>query len=63
MVGVLEISVTYPLEFVKRTLQLQQQSSPLSRAATISFRGPVHCVLHTLRLHGPSGEHQTLQPR
>eukprot|EP00962_Isochrysis_galbana_P016016 scaffold4577_cov135-Isochrysis_galbana.AAC.4 len=55
VVGVLEISVTYPLEFLKRTLQLQQQASPLSRAAALSFRGPVHCALHTLHTHGPLG--------
>jgi solute carrier family 25 citrate transporter 1 len=55
VVGVLEISVTYPLEFLKRTLQLQQQASPLSRAAAVSFRGPIHCALYTLRTHGPLG--------
>ena len=55
IVGILEISATYPLEFVKRTLQLQQRASPLSRASAVCFAGPLQCVLHTVRAHGPFG--------
>ena len=54
-VGVMEISITFPLEFVKRQLQLQQQASALSRAAAVHFTGPLHCALHTLRTNGPTG--------
>ncbi len=55
IVGVLEISATYPLEYVKRQLQLQQASSPLARAAAVAFTSPAHVVLHTVRMRGPLG--------
>jgi len=55
VVGATEISVTFPLEFVKRQLQLQQQASALSRAASVQFKGPLHCISHTVRTYGPTG--------
>ena len=54
-VGVLEISVTYPLEFIKRQLQLQQQASALTRTASLHYTGPLHCAIHTVRTYGPTG--------
>ena len=54
-VGVMEISVTYPLEFVKRQLQLQQQASALTRTASLHYTGPLHCAAHTVRTYGPTG--------
>ena len=55
IVGVSEICVTFPLEFIKRTLQLQQQSSALARAAPVQFNGPIHCAVLTVQTHGLRG--------
>ena len=55
LVGCIEICFTFPFEYVKRQLQLQQQSSALARAATVRFTGPVHCTVHTVRMHGVRG--------
>ena len=55
IVGVAEITVTFPLEFVKRQLQLQQQASALSQAAPVTFQGPLHVIRYTVRTHGPRG--------
>ena len=43
LVGSLEISVTYPIEYVKTQLQLQQQASAMVSPSGLTFRGPLHC--------------------
>ena len=55
LVGVIEISMTYPMEFVKRQLQLQQQASSLTQSAGVQFRGPLHCAAETVRTRGVLG--------
>ena len=42
--GILEISCTYPLEFVKNSMQLQPSR----------FRGPLHALRSNVAAHGPS---------
>jgi len=54
LAGTLEIGVTYPIEYVKTQLQLQQQASSLF-AGEGGFRGPLHCTSVTLREHGIMG--------
>ena len=52
--GSLEILVTYPLEFVKTQLQLQQQASAMYAGAD-RYRGASDCFFRTLRERGPLG--------
>jgi solute carrier family 25 citrate transporter 1 len=52
--GSLEIVVTYPLEYVKTQLQLQQQASALYAGAD-RYRGAADCFTRTLRERGPLG--------
>ena len=61
-VGCIEICLTHPLEFVKRTLQLQQQASALHRAASITYSSPLECVVHTVRMHGVRGLYCGFKP-
>ena len=62
VVGSIEIFFTFPFEFVKRQLQLQQQSSALARAAPVHFSGPMHCAVHTLRTRGAAGIYTGFTP-
>ena len=55
IVGCIEICFTFPIEFVKRQLQLQQQASALARRAAVRFNGPLHCASHTVQVHGLRG--------
>ena len=55
LVGSMEISVTYPIEYVKTQLQLQQQASAMVSPSGLTFRGPLHCFTHTLQRHGVAG--------
>ncbi len=58
-VGVIEISITYPMELVKRQMQLQQQASHLVQRAGASqvelYQSPMHCAASTVRQHGVRG--------
>jgi solute carrier family 25 citrate transporter 1 len=55
--GSLEISVTFPFEYVKTQLQLQQQASGMTRATAESklYRGSIDCVVRTVKQHGLAG--------
>lgn len=59
VVGIGEISITYPMELVKRQMQLQQQASKLIQRADAGrielYRGPLHCAALTVREHGFRG--------
>jgi len=60
IVGIGEISITYPFELVKRQMQLQQQASQLvqsagTRAGVELYRGPLHCAAVTVREQGFRG--------
>lgn len=62
IVGILEIAVTFPFEYVKRQLQLQQQSSALARAAPVHFAGPFHCAHYTIHTQGLRGLYVGFSP-
>ena len=49
--GCLEISVTFPFEYIKTQLQLQQEASQLFAGAD-KFRNSFHCASVTMREHG-----------
>ena len=49
--GSLEICVTYPMEYVKTALQLQQEASTLF-AGEGRYRSVWHCVRETVRQDG-----------
>ena len=55
--GLLEIGITYPFEFSKCQLQLQQKASAIAAAddTAVRYRGFVHCLSHTVRAYGVSG--------
>ncbi len=54
--GGIEICVTFPTEYVKTQLQLDERSAkPL-------YRGPIHCVKHTVQHHGFFGLYRGLSP-
>ncbi|KAL3068364.1 hypothetical protein niasHT_030655 [Heterodera trifolii] len=52
--GGIEICITYPTEYVKTQLQLDE------RSATPKFKGPADCVKQTYRSHGLSGFYRGL---
>ncbi|KAI3413600.1 hypothetical protein GPALN_011089 [Globodera pallida] len=52
--GGIEICITYPTEYVKTQLQLDE------RSATPKFKGPGDCVKQTYRSHGVSGFYRGL---
>lgn len=52
--GGIEICITYPTEYVKTQLQLDE------RSATPKFKGPIDCVKQTFRNHGVSGFYRGL---
>ena len=62
LVGWIEISITFPLEFIKRQLQLQQQASALARNAPVVFTSPLHCAAHTVRTRGVRGLYTGFAP-
>ena len=62
IVGCTEICFTFPFEYVKRQLQLQQQSSKLARAASVHFSGPLHCARFTVATRGVRGLYTGFQP-
>ena len=56
VVGTVEIAVTFPLEFVKRQMQLQQLASPRAlNSAVKTFHSPWHCATLTLHNKGLRG--------
>ena len=52
--GICEISVTFPFEYVKTQLQLQQQASGLY-AGEKAYAGSIDCAIRTVRQHGLLG--------
>ena len=54
MAGTLEISVTFPFEYIKTQMQLQQEASALF-AGKDRFRSPFHCAAATVRERGVLG--------
>ena len=62
LVGSIEICFTFPFEFVKRQLQLQQLSSALARRASVRFEGPLHCASHTMSASGWRGLYVGFEP-
>ncbi|XP_071502020.1 tricarboxylate transport protein, mitochondrial-like [Diadema antillarum] len=54
--GGIEICITFPTEYVKTQLQLDE------RAAKPLYRGPIHCVKLTVRDHGVRGLYRGLSP-
>lgn len=56
LAGSFEIVLTYPLEYVKTQLQLQQRASTIN-AGTGSggYSSAAHCLSHTVREHGVPG--------
>jgi len=52
--GTLEISVTFPFEYIKTQMQLQQEASALF-AGKDRFRSPFHCAAATVRERGALG--------
>jgi len=53
--GTLEISVTYPIEYVKTHLQLQQAASSMYATAGKHYSGPLDVAAKTVREHGILG--------
>ncbi|XP_022105121.1 tricarboxylate transport protein, mitochondrial-like [Acanthaster planci] len=54
--GGIEICITFPTEYVKTQLQLDERSAkPL-------YRGPIHCVKYTVQNHGFFGLYRGLSP-
>jgi len=54
--GTMEISVTYPIEYVKTQLQLQQAASSIYAASACDrFSGPLDCAAKTVRERGVLG--------
>jgi len=54
LAGMVEISVTYPLEFAKTELQLQQAASGMA-SPNNQYRGVTHCFTSTIKQHGTLG--------
>lgn len=54
--GGIEICITFPTEYVKTQLQLDE------RAAKPIYKGPIHCVRLTVRDHGVFGLYRGLSP-
>ena len=54
LVGSMEISVTYPIEYVKTQLQLQQEASAMFAGAD-KFRNSFHCAEVTVKEYGIGG--------
>ena len=54
--GGIEICITFPTEYVKTQLQLDE------RSAKPMYKGPIHCVKHTVQHHGVSGLYRGLPP-
>ena len=52
--GTLEISVTFPFEYVKTQFQLQQEASALFAGAD-KYRSSWHCTVETVKRYGVSG--------
>ena len=52
--GGLEIMITFPTEYVKTQLQLDE------RSAKPRFKGPLHCVSLTVKEHGVLGLYRGL---
>ncbi|CAM9264696.1 unnamed protein product [Discosporangium mesarthrocarpum] len=61
MTGGIEICITFPLEFVKVQLQLQNVSGN-SLQGHPSFKGPIHCAASTFRQNGVCGLYAGLSP-
>ncbi|XP_033116404.1 tricarboxylate transport protein, mitochondrial-like [Anneissia japonica] len=54
--GGIEICITFPTEYVKTQLQLDERSSkPM-------YKGPIHCAKHTVQNHGVRGLYRGLSP-
>ncbi|VDM27428.1 unnamed protein product [Hydatigera taeniaeformis] len=53
--GALEILITFPTEYVKTQLQLDERTGVAKR-----FRGPIDCVHQTIRAHGCLGLYRGL---
>jgi len=56
LTGAFEVFVTYPTDYVKTLLQLQ------NRTATKAYRGSLHCAYETVRKHGPLGLYRGMSP-
>jgi solute carrier family 25 citrate transporter 1 len=52
--GGIEICITFPTEYVKTQVQLDE------RSATPRFKGPIDCVKQTVRSHGVLGLYRGL---
>ena len=50
MTGAIEISITYPTEYVKTKLQLDESSS--KGGGQRQYSGPVDCIKKTWKSHG-----------
>lgn len=61
LAGIVEILVTFPLEFVKTQLQLQQ-TNPQAKAARREFSSSWQCVRVTVQRAGWRGLYQGVQP-
>ncbi len=56
--GGIEISITYPTEFVKTQLQLDESSS--KSGGTRKYAGPIDCVKKTVQARGVLGLYRGL---
>ncbi|XP_019622781.1 PREDICTED: tricarboxylate transport protein, mitochondrial-like isoform X1 [Branchiostoma belcheri] len=54
LAGGIEICITFPTEYVKTQLQLDEKANPPK------YRGPIHCVQTTVRDHGVRGLYRGL---
>ncbi|CAM9203956.1 unnamed protein product [Ascophyllum nodosum] len=55
--GCIEICATFPFEYVKVQLQLQEEGNRGRR-----YKGPLDCAVHTVRQNGPRGLYVGLPP-
>ena len=58
LTGAIEISITYPTEYVKTKLQLDESSS--RGGGQRQYTGPVDCIKKTWRSHGFFGFYRGL---